>query len=223
MPSVSSFNSPRMRIPGFAPKRARRQFLPRARRPKSPWPSSACPRTTTSTTASRETLRQLEPIWRKALAEGRLLAADNPVGQAFLVKSIRTPPNSRSSHAPRPFWRNFFCRSGLTDNDRSVALRAGPRQERQPRHAASRPARQGLAEDPTLAGLSPPPASAPGRPDQGTVTHHPACSSLEAPSPCAPPPGPPSPPSTIVSTRFGPPPAPRPPLSPISSPGFPPE
>lgn len=71
--------------------------------------------------AFKETLRQLEPYWRKALAEGRLLAADNPAGQAHLVRSLRTV---ELQNLPRtaPVLEELVYRAGLSDSDRSVAL-----------------------------------------------------------------------------------------------------
>ena len=37
-----------------------------------------------------ETIRQLEPVWRKAIAEGKPLCADNPAGVNYLMKSVNT-------------------------------------------------------------------------------------------------------------------------------------
>ncbi|MGE3311904.1 MAG: PVC-type heme-binding CxxCH protein [Limisphaerales bacterium] len=101
----------------------------------------------------RETLRQLEPVWRSALSEGRLLAADNPAGQAFLVKSLRT---SELQKLPRtaPILEELLRRPGFTDSDRSVALLELARAR-----DASRTTlllnllADASSEDPTLAGL----------------------------------------------------------------------
>ena len=38
-----------------------------------------------------ETIRQLEPWWRKAIADGAPLCADNPAGVNFLMNSVTTP------------------------------------------------------------------------------------------------------------------------------------
>ncbi len=38
-----------------------------------------------------ETIRQLEPVWRKAIADGKPVCANNPAGVAYLVKSVSTP------------------------------------------------------------------------------------------------------------------------------------
>jgi glucose/arabinose dehydrogenase/azurin len=69
----------------------------------------------------KETLRQLEPLWRKALGEGRLLAADNPAGQAFLVGSLKL---AELQKLPRTaaILEQLVQRPGLSDSDRSVAL-----------------------------------------------------------------------------------------------------
>jgi len=101
----------------------------------------------------KETLRQLEPIWRKALAEGRLLAVDNPVGQAFLVKSIKTSDLQKLPRTPA-ILDELLRRPGLTDSDRSLALLELARARNTNRATllldllAKAP-----ADDPTLAGL----------------------------------------------------------------------
>ena len=69
----------------------------------------------------KETLRQLEPWWRKAIAEGRPVAKDNPAGLGYLLKSLSTAevlklPRIESVVA------NLVTRPGLTDADRAVAL-----------------------------------------------------------------------------------------------------
>lgn len=38
----------------------------------------------------KESLRQLEPFWRKAIADGQPIAADNPAGINYLIKSVST-------------------------------------------------------------------------------------------------------------------------------------
>ncbi len=38
----------------------------------------------------KETMRQLEPFWKKAIAEGTPLAADNPAGIDYLLGSVTT-------------------------------------------------------------------------------------------------------------------------------------
>lgn len=39
----------------------------------------------------KETLRQLEPVWRKAIASGRPVSADNPAGLNYLIGGLSTP------------------------------------------------------------------------------------------------------------------------------------
>jgi glucose/arabinose dehydrogenase/lysophospholipase L1-like esterase/azurin len=69
----------------------------------------------------KETLRQLEPHWRKALSEGRLLAQDNPAGQSFLVRNIGTADLQKLPRTPA-ILEELLRRQGLTDSDRSLAL-----------------------------------------------------------------------------------------------------
>jgi len=69
----------------------------------------------------KETLRQLEPWWRKAVAEGRPVAKDNPAGLGYLLKSLSTAevlklPRIESVVA------NLVVRPGLSDADRATAL-----------------------------------------------------------------------------------------------------
>lgn len=69
----------------------------------------------------KETLRQLTPWWRQAIAEGRLPAADNPAGVRYLVASLKT---SELQKLPRIaiVLEELVQRPGLSDSDRSVAL-----------------------------------------------------------------------------------------------------
>ncbi len=69
----------------------------------------------------KETLRQLEPAWRKALGEGRLIAADNPAGATFLVRNLKTSELQKLPRIPAVL-AELVARPGLTDSDRSVAL-----------------------------------------------------------------------------------------------------
>jgi azurin/glucose/arabinose dehydrogenase len=43
----------------------------------------------------KETMRQLEPWWKNALAEGKELAADNPAGSEFLLQSVSSAELSK--------------------------------------------------------------------------------------------------------------------------------
>ncbi len=69
----------------------------------------------------RETLRQLEPYWRKAIADGRPVAAGNPAGLKFLISRLSTtellslPRSAEVSQA-------ILFRGDTTDADRSGAL-----------------------------------------------------------------------------------------------------
>lgn len=69
----------------------------------------------------KETLRQLEPYWRKAIAEGKPIAKDNPAGVERLVASVS---NTELLNLPRTpaVLEAILTRGGLTDADRSVAL-----------------------------------------------------------------------------------------------------
>jgi len=101
----------------------------------------------------KETLRQLEPLWRSALSEGRLLAADNPAGQAFLVANIKTPDLQKLPRT-RPILEELLRRSGLTDSDRSVALLELARARNANRASLLLDLLAGApASDPTVAGL----------------------------------------------------------------------
>lgn len=69
----------------------------------------------------RETMRQLEPVWRKALNDGETIAADNPQGIEYLLKSV---PNSGLASLPRipAVLEAYLTRAGIADADRSLAL-----------------------------------------------------------------------------------------------------
>ena len=69
----------------------------------------------------KETLRQLEPQWRKAVADGRPLAQNNPAGLQYLLKSLST---AEILKLPRvePVLADLLGRAGVLDADRGVAL-----------------------------------------------------------------------------------------------------
>jgi azurin len=69
----------------------------------------------------KETLRQLEPQWRKAIADGRPLAQNNPAGLQYLLKSLST---AEILKLPRvePVLADLLGRAGVPDADRGVAL-----------------------------------------------------------------------------------------------------
>ncbi|HAV65326.1 MAG TPA: dehydrogenase, partial [Verrucomicrobiales bacterium] len=69
----------------------------------------------------RETMRQLEPVWRKALNEGIALAADNPAGIEYILKSV---PNAGLASLPRipGVLTAYLTRNGISDVERNAAL-----------------------------------------------------------------------------------------------------
>ncbi len=69
----------------------------------------------------KETLRQLEPVWRKAIASGRPIAADNPAGLGFLIGSLTTPELLKLPKT-EPVQVALLKRADVTINDRLEAL-----------------------------------------------------------------------------------------------------
>ena len=69
----------------------------------------------------RETLRQLEPWWRKAIADGHPIAADNPAGFNHLVDSITTVELMKMPRTDVVL-EAVLGRSDAADADRLVAL-----------------------------------------------------------------------------------------------------
>jgi hypothetical protein len=63
----------------------------------------------------------LEPQWRKAVADGRPLAQNNPAGLQYLLKSLST---AEILKLPRvePVLADLLGRAGVSDADRGVAL-----------------------------------------------------------------------------------------------------
>ncbi len=68
-----------------------------------------------------ETLRQLEPWWRRALETGQPLAADNPAGQRLLLQTINTPELLKLPRSPM-ILQAVLTRADAPDADRMVAL-----------------------------------------------------------------------------------------------------
>src|SRR6266568_4930998 len=68
-----------------------------------------------------ETLRQLEPWWRKALESGQPLAADNPAGSHFLLETISTAELLKLPRSPMVL-EAILTRADALDADRMVAL-----------------------------------------------------------------------------------------------------
>ncbi len=69
----------------------------------------------------KETLRQLEPVWRKAVAEGRPVAADNPAGIEYLMRSASTAELLKFPRTPGVLG-TILRRPDVADLDRGVAL-----------------------------------------------------------------------------------------------------
>ncbi|HVY71691.1 MAG TPA: PVC-type heme-binding CxxCH protein, partial [Verrucomicrobiae bacterium] len=69
----------------------------------------------------KETLRQLEQWWRKAIAEGKPVSAGNPAGINHLIGSLTT---AELMKMPRtgPVLEALLIRNGVADADRNVAL-----------------------------------------------------------------------------------------------------
>jgi glucose/arabinose dehydrogenase/azurin len=69
----------------------------------------------------KETLRQLEPYWRKAIAAGQPIAKDNPAGLIHLLKSL-SPAEVMKLPRVEPVIADLLGRPGVTDADRATAL-----------------------------------------------------------------------------------------------------
>ena len=69
----------------------------------------------------RETLRQLEPVWRKAIADGRPVAADNPAGVEYLMRSASTAELLKFPRTPGVL-TTILRRPDVADVDRTAAL-----------------------------------------------------------------------------------------------------
>ncbi len=69
----------------------------------------------------KETLRQLQPWWREAIAVGRPIAADNPAGLNYLIQNVTTPELLRLPPTPTVL-EAILQRSDATDADRGIAL-----------------------------------------------------------------------------------------------------
>ena len=71
----------------------------------------------------KETLRQLEPVWRKAIANGQEIASDNPAGVNYLVSSLSTTELMKMPRTAGVL-EAILSRVGVSDSDRNVALDA---------------------------------------------------------------------------------------------------
>ena len=69
----------------------------------------------------KETLRQLEPVWRKAISEGQPIAADNPAGISRLIGSVSTAELLKMPRSPGVL-EAILTRSDVPDAGRMEAL-----------------------------------------------------------------------------------------------------
>ncbi|HAB15428.1 MAG TPA: GDSL-type esterase/lipase family protein [Verrucomicrobiota bacterium] len=69
----------------------------------------------------KETLRQLQPWWRAAVAAGQPIAVNNPAGVKYLVKSVATPDLLKLPSNPAVL-EAVLVRPDATDADRVTAL-----------------------------------------------------------------------------------------------------
>jgi azurin len=69
----------------------------------------------------KETLRQLQPWWRKAIAEGQPIAPYNPAGLEYLIDSVNTTELLRLPRT-RSVLEALVTRAGVADADRAAAL-----------------------------------------------------------------------------------------------------
>jgi len=69
----------------------------------------------------QETIRELEPLWRKELTQGKPIAAGNPEGLRYLLARLSA---AELSKLPRnvPLLQAMLGRSDLADNDRNATL-----------------------------------------------------------------------------------------------------
>jgi azurin len=69
----------------------------------------------------RESIRQLEPKWRDALAAGKPVAADNPAGFAYLMATVKTADLLKFPRNPTVL-RSLLARGDVADAERHKAL-----------------------------------------------------------------------------------------------------
>ncbi len=77
----------------------------------------------------KETMRQLEPVWKKALNEGAAISAGNPKGINFLLKSVRTDELLAMPKTPLIYQALVF-RAGVPELNRLEALDALAKQNK---------------------------------------------------------------------------------------------
>ncbi len=71
----------------------------------------------------RETLRQLEPSWRQAIASGRPISTENVAGIDYLISRVSTSELLKMQRTDAVL-ESILIRAGVTDADRMVALDA---------------------------------------------------------------------------------------------------
>jgi len=69
----------------------------------------------------KETLRQLEPLWREAIAEGRPLAEDNPQGVDYILGQVSSIELLKLPHTPAVL-QAWLTRPGIPDANHLEAL-----------------------------------------------------------------------------------------------------
>lgn len=69
----------------------------------------------------KESLRQLQPVWRQAIAEGKPIAANNPAGVKFLIGSVTTAELLKLPKTVEVF-EAILLRPDANDADRAAAL-----------------------------------------------------------------------------------------------------
>ena len=69
----------------------------------------------------KETLRQLQPWWRKAIAEGKPIAVNNPAGVKYLIKGVSTVDLIKLPATAEVF-ETILSRADSNDADRGAAL-----------------------------------------------------------------------------------------------------
>ncbi len=98
----------------------------------------------------KESLRQLEPTWRKAVAEGKPVAADNPAGVEYLMRSASTAELLKFPRTPGVLGA-ILRRPDVADLDRGVALAELAQSRKVTRVAALLDALDDPATDPASA------------------------------------------------------------------------
>jgi azurin len=99
----------------------------------------------------RETLRQLEPWWRRAIAEGQAIAAHNPAGLDYLVGRLTTPELLRLPRTAGVL-EAIVTRGDAADGDRAAALLEWARARQMPQVTLALETLDRRAADPAVAG-----------------------------------------------------------------------